>query len=90
LLCDDPGLGKTITVIALILQTLGLSSEEISPAEDEESKAELSETTIFSAYWREQVDPIYQRQDLYRLTRLAQRRDGGSDFSKRRVREGIS
>jgi SNF2-related domain/Bromodomain len=80
LLCDDPGLGKTITVLALILQTLGLSSEEISPAEDDESKAEFSETTIFYAYWREQVDPIYQRQDLNRLTRLTQRRDGGSIF----------
>lgn len=80
LLCDDPGLGKTVTVLALILQTLGLSSEEISSPEDQVSKAELSETAIFSAYWREQVDPIYQRQDLNRLTRLARQRDGGNIF----------
>jgi hypothetical protein len=27
LLCDDPGLGKTVTVLSLILQTLGVSTE---------------------------------------------------------------
>jgi len=29
LLCDDPGLGKTITVVSLILQTMGLSTETV-------------------------------------------------------------
>eukprot|EP00531_Pseudo-nitzschia_arenysensis_P016846 CAMPEP_0116118160 /NCGR_PEP_ID=MMETSP0329-20121206/1957_1 /TAXON_ID=697910 /ORGANISM="Pseudo-nitzschia arenysensis, Strain B593" /LENGTH=1286 /DNA_ID=CAMNT_0003611771 /DNA_START=219 /DNA_END=4079 /DNA_ORIENTATION=+ len=29
LLCDDPGLGKTITVISLILQTMGLTTKKM-------------------------------------------------------------
>ncbi|KAI2504755.1 hypothetical protein MHU86_9691 [Fragilaria crotonensis] len=50
LLCDDPGLGKTITVLSLILQTLGLSSEEkpLSVHEQSEVIEHESDVSMFT------------------------------------------
>jgi hypothetical protein len=46
LLCDDPGLGKTITVISLILRSLGLSTENnLKPITDSD------ERELFYSYW---------------------------------------
>lgn len=74
LLCDDPGLGKTITVLSLVLQTMGLSSEE-----EEDSTAEVTENEtdekIFGAYWRGCVAPVFQRQGMNRVSKQAQRMD---------------
>jgi hypothetical protein len=75
LLCDDPGLGKTVTVFSLILQTMGLSNEENSDSEEKGAKETLSDDKIFRVYWKEQVDPIFQRQYMNRLTRELQRMD---------------
>jgi hypothetical protein len=55
LLCDDPGLGKTITVLALILQTSGLSTEPLGPAINSGTSLSHTEEDIFQAYWREHV-----------------------------------
>lgn len=52
LLCDDPGLGKTITVMSLILQTNGLSTE---PQEEETPKVSHTDEDIFQAYWTDHV-----------------------------------
>ncbi|KAL9186138.1 hypothetical protein ACHAXT_005376 [Thalassiosira profunda] len=46
LLCDDPGLGKTITVLSLILRSFGLSSE---PSETGAQAADDDE--LFYSYW---------------------------------------
>ena len=48
LLCDDPGLGKTITVISLILRTFGLSTE---PTASQDQGEELIDAKLFNAYW---------------------------------------
>ena len=84
LLCDDPGLGKTITVLSLILQTMGLSSEERPQTEHETFQVHQrkDQDDVFHAYWRDQLDPIFQRHELNRLTRLAQRLDGESVFRR--------
>lgn len=52
LLCDDPGLGKTITVLSLILQTSGLSTE---PKDGKPSSRSHTDEDIFQAYWSEHV-----------------------------------
>jgi hypothetical protein len=82
LLCDDPGLGKTITVLSLILQTLGLSSEETPLTDHEKSEVIQHQSDVFYVCWREQLDPVYQRHELNRLTRLAQRLDHESVFRR--------
>jgi hypothetical protein len=64
LLCDDPGLGKTITVVSLILQTLGLSTESSESASDER---------IFTEYWKESIIPEYRYQYLNKLLNDFQR-----------------
>lgn len=67
LLCDDPGLGKTITVLSLILQTCGLSTDSAS----EESKAEVAGPPdvddIFKAYWRECMTSDFRCPTLLKL-----------------------
>lgn len=70
LLCDDPGLGKTITVLSLILQTLGLSTEPKIQPSDHKGEGKGSETyeeRIFSEYWREQSIPQFRAQALNKL-----------------------
>lgn len=64
LLCDDPGLGKTITVLSLILQTFGLST---SPGRDNTITSETYEEQIFTEYWKEQFIPQFRCQALNKL-----------------------
>ena len=66
MLCDDPGLGKTITVLSLILQTMGLSSHS-KKDEYEDDTVVCNDHLIFDAYWREQVPEPYQKPDLLKL-----------------------
>lgn len=61
LLCDDPGLGKTITVLSLLLQTFGLSTSSTHDEAKEDTIAEenkLEKTRdqrIFEEYWNENL-----------------------------------
>lgn len=77
LLCDDPGLGKTITVLSLILQTLGLSTEKDNGTEAtttaKDSKKDLAlqqkadDELIFSEYWKEESISTYRSQAMTKL-----------------------
>ena len=62
LLCDDPGLGKTITVLSLVLQTSGLmtSHEHIG-------QGVTNDDVIFAEYWEEQVVPEIRESTLLPL-----------------------
>ena len=88
-LCDEPGLGKTITILSLILQTMGVSTEreyrETTGAavihEDEKSKPDHTpEEEIFLAYWREQVPPEFRRPALCRLITKLKKLDASSGY----------
>jgi len=46
LLCDDPGLGKTITVLSLILRSFGLSTESTTSADETKN-----DDNLFYTYW---------------------------------------
>jgi len=62
LLCDDPGLGKTITVLSLWLQTIGCKPCVRSNGEAVEDE------DIFRLFWEEQyVVPEVRRQPILRL-----------------------
>jgi hypothetical protein len=69
LLCDDPGLGKTITVLSLILQTLGLSTEkEITKGDQAASKEDEDvDDKIFKAHWKENMVQEVRRQEMTQL-----------------------
>jgi hypothetical protein len=69
LLVDEPGLGKTITVLSLILQTAGLTTNPLQSIDgDRDQEVEVSDATLFQTYWRESVPADFQRQDLLRIT----------------------
>ena len=72
-LCDEPGLGKSITVLSLILQTLGLYSKTKNEEFPSNSINEFSDDNIFLAYWKEETTPIYQRPALNQLIRKLER-----------------
>jgi SNF2 family DNA or RNA helicase len=81
LLCDDPGLGKTITVLSLILQTHGLSTES-----NESNARNLNESTIVSddiiidSYWREVLVESTRNYDLRGIALQLRKRDHGQYF----------
>jgi len=64
LLCDDPGLGKTITVLSLILQTLNQST---SSTKSPTGTNEVNDDLIVNAYWREGTIKESRRTDLLKL-----------------------
>jgi SNF2-related domain len=67
LLCDDPGLGKTITVLALILQTYGqraTTADDRMPPDAPMSASKSPDDVIFDAYWAEDVVPDLRRPAL--------------------------
>lgn len=76
MICDEPGLGKTITVLSLILQTMGLTTETMDPPTGEgeqrggdngdlsEAGKESMDDKIFHAYWKENVVAEFRRQAL--------------------------
>jgi hypothetical protein len=71
LLCDDPGLGKTITVLSLILQTVGLSTDSASKESnvgEVGSPPDIKE--IFKAYWRERMTPDFRLPTLLKLLNM--------------------
>mmetsp|Transcript_19166 Transcript_19166/g.39273 ORF Transcript_19166/g.39273 Transcript_19166/m.39273 type:complete len:1020 (+) Transcript_19166:46-3105(+) len=63
LLCDDPGLGKTITVLSLILRTFGLSTE---PKEESQS-SEIDNDAIFDAYWNDHLTSFARQPAILKL-----------------------
>lgn len=70
LLCDDPGLGKTVTVLALLLQTLGLTTEKDGNSQldvDKKQGPESLDERIFREYWMEQSIPQYRCQAMRKL-----------------------
>eukprot|EP00980_Cylindrotheca_fusiformis_P011953 scaffold2830_cov131-Cylindrotheca_fusiformis.AAC.74 len=79
LLCDDPGLGKTITVVSLVLQTLGLSTESsglnetISDSSKNGDTDNSSDEQIFVEYWKESTIQEYRTRDLNKFLNDFQR-----------------
>jgi hypothetical protein len=73
LLCDDPGLGKTVTVLSLISQTMGLSTESTDKSDStgvdgvENSDTSSIEDRIFHEYWNGYVVPDLQQQALTKI-----------------------
>jgi len=67
LLCDDPGLGKTVTVLSLILQTFGLSTQRLHEEQEQKEDDVALDERIFREYWREQSIPAFRAQALNRL-----------------------
>jgi len=76
LLCDDPGLGKTITVLSLILQSAGLST--IRKDDDRKKNAVPASEDIFYTYWKEQMTADFRRPTLLKLVNDFVRRVSGA------------
>jgi len=74
LLADEPGLGKTITVLSLVLQTMGLTTKETDQNSQSRSGSP-SEEDIFRAYWKESVPKDFRREDLLSLTNRLSRKN---------------
>jgi SNF2 family DNA or RNA helicase len=65
LLCDDPGLGKTITVLALILQTPSPSpplqqQQQQQPISSESNNHNADDEKIFELYWTEEISSEFR------------------------------
>lgn len=60
LLCDDAGLGKTITVLSLVLRTMGQSTHQLNPAASTMS----TDDEIFYLYWKNLDKEIRKRKLL--------------------------
>jgi hypothetical protein len=95
LLCDDPGLGKTITILGLILQTSGLSTTPQSrPVKDVGTSNPTSRShtdeKIFQTYWSEQLIAEFREPLLLKLVNeLAKKDAGGAYFPVRLIRKLI-
>ena len=83
LLCDDPGLGKTISVLSLILQTFGLNTtKKDSNASKNGSNAfsTCGDEEIFRSYWREGLTSFGRTPELLRLVNDLRRFDRESVY----------
>jgi hypothetical protein len=89
LLIDDPGLGKTITVLALILQTAGLTTQVSSPTSHVPHFKEPDDDTLFASYWRENVPEDFARQDLLKLVNQIDRRAPRGFWSCGEIRKRV-
>lgn len=102
MLCDDPGLGKTITVLALILQTSGFQhrsgptatqapetahSDGNRPIHDSDQR---SDDAIFYAYWSQEVTSGFRVGDYLKLVNGYCRQIASIPFPIREVRATIS
>ena len=68
LLCDEPGLGKTVTVLSLILRSLGLSVD----ATTNNDHSAIDDESIFHSYWESEYVTVHVRRPaiLKLITRL--------------------
>ena len=68
LLCDEPGLGKTVTVLSLILRSLGLSVD----ATTNNNHSAIDDESIFHSYWESEYVTVHVRRPavLKLITRL--------------------
>lgn len=57
ILADDPGLGKTVTVMAIVTQNLGAKT-------DTANETKVNSKQIFSAYYKEYYNSMTRRQEL--------------------------
>lgn len=95
LLCDSPGLGKTITVLALALQTFGLSTTKSLTTETMKDQGAFeveagSDEDIFRTYWRD-VTSDFRKPLLNKLLNDLLRGDrGGGFFPVDRLRKEIT
>lgn len=81
MLCDDPGLGKTISVVSLILQTFGLSTKKEASTNDSNAfSKENEDDEIFRSYWREGVTDFGRTPELLRLVNELRRCDKESVY----------
>lgn len=66
LLCDEPGLGKTVTVLSLILRSHGLSVDAL------DGSSAIDDEAIFHSYWESEYLTIHVRRPaiLKLVTRL--------------------
>lgn len=84
MLCDDPGAGKTITVLSLILQTFGQSTERSTV--DERGSCESSfldygnDGAVFKAYWKEGITSEMRVPSILRLLNSLCRADSESTY----------
>ena len=92
LLCDDPGLGKTITVLSLILQTLGLTTSvhngkkrTKSASKSSITNSRVDDDSIFEIYWKEGAASDSQKMDLNRLLAKMRKSDLDSSYFDRPV-----
>ena len=67
ILCNEPGVGKTITFLSLILQTFGLYSKTKSEEISSNRTKIYCDEHIFLAHWKEETTPECQRSELFRL-----------------------
>lgn len=64
LLCDDPGMGKTITFLSCILQTFGQSTEKTNTRIQ---KKQITDDLIVDSYWREHLVRSTRHDELYSI-----------------------
>ena len=78
LLCDEPGLGKSVSILSLLLQTHGLSSAQTVESATRDADSEkpgakdfddtrTKDEVIFGTYWAEQIMPDFRRPYLNKL-----------------------
>jgi hypothetical protein len=63
LCCDEPGTGKTITILSLILCSMGQrTSTELT-----DNATNISNDEIFRIYWNEVLDPSIKSSEILEL-----------------------
>ena len=72
------GLGKTITVLSLILQTFGQSTER--PVTASEKNSFSSDDEVFRSYWREGLTSVGRTPELLRLVNQLRQADPESGY----------
>lgn len=80
LLCDDPGLGKTITVLSLILQTYGLSTTPLENEQRNEEKNIITDILLIDSYWNEMLVESTRKFELRGIALQLRKRDHAQYF----------